>query len=177
MRISKVSNYIIISLLFVLQENICCTTNLCNEYLIESRYGPPLGLVSTTEPVVSLPIEATETVPIVPTLEQSIPCVCTRCGTWHFFCSTSFGCASTYEQSRNPFEPYRIVKYCIESETRNDCTRPDVICCYERLCNNRNVPPPPDTVERELLTTAAVNQTDPIDSTTESDGEWCGVCV
>ena len=54
-----------------------------------------------------------------------------------------------------------------------------VECVCENLCNNKSVPfytAPPDTVEREV-STAAVDRMDPIDSTTESDGEWCGVCV
>ena len=54
-----------------------------------------------------------------------------------------------------------------------------VECVCENLCYNKSVPcymAPPDTAEREV-STAAVDWTDPIDSMTESDGEWCGVCI
>ena len=153
----------IIRFLFVVQEKRCCTTSLCNEYLLDSRYRPPPA-PPPDGPVVS----PTSSEP--PTGEHKLICICTASHCESFLCRTTFGCATLYELTGKPWDPYRALNYCLQSETKNDCSRAAVSCCFKNFCNNIVVRdrPVPDVVEREVTTTA-VERTDPIESTTDCE--------
>ena len=65
---------------------------------------------------------------------------------------------------------YRVKNYCLQWETRNDCSSRVVSCCTRDFCNNKR-----NTSGGGGETTAAVDTTDLNESTT--DGEWCGESV
>ena len=143
---------------FGFQIKRCCTSHLCND-IIQPPYDRPVPPSPRIPPPTSQP----------PAGNLSVRCICTSCD--FFLCTSTIGCATAYEMTEDwrPWEPrIKANNYCLQS--RDDCERSSVVCCYTNFCNNVVIPKSPPAVEMRPMT-ATMESTTPLDATT--DGEQC----